>query len=95
VLGAILTVSAVTATVSGGVALLSAYSLGLGVPFLLTAAFTGALLQRLKSVRRTGRWLQLGAGVGMIGMGLAMITGLLTKMALWLLKTFPGFAGVG
>jgi len=95
VLGAILTVSAVTATVSSGIALLSAYSLGLGVPFLLTAAFTGALLKRLKSARRTGRWLQVIAGVGMILMGLAMITGLLTRMAWWLLETFPAFSAIG
>lgn len=95
VLGAILTVSAVTATVSSGITLLSAYSLGLGIPFLATAAFTGAMLKRLQSVRRTGRWLQLGAGIGMIAMGLAMITGLLTDMALWLLKTFPAFSAVG
>ena len=95
VLGAILTVSAVTATVSTGIAMLGAYSLGLGVPFLLTAVFTGAMLKRFRSVRRTGRWLQVGAGVGMIAMGLAMITGLLTKLAWWLLETFPGFAAVG
>ncbi len=95
VLGAILTVSAVTATVSSGIAMLSAYSLGLGVPFLLTAAFTGALLKRLKSARQTGRWLQVAAGVGMILMGLAMITGLLTKMAWWLLETFPAFSTIG
>ncbi|HKB54651.1 MAG TPA: cytochrome c biogenesis protein CcdA, partial [Ramlibacter sp.] len=36
VLGVILTVSAATATVSTGVALLGAYSIGLGIPFLLT-----------------------------------------------------------
>ena len=35
ILGAILTVSAATATVASGVALLAVYSLGLGLPFLL------------------------------------------------------------
>lgn len=95
VLGAILTVNAVTATASSGVALLGAYSLGLGLPFLLTAAFTGALLRRLRSARQAGRWLQVVAGVGMILMGLAMITGLLTKMAWWLLETFPAFSTIG
>jgi len=95
VLGAILTVSAVAATVSSGVALLSAYSLGLGVPFLLTAAFTGALLARLKHARRAGRWLHVGAGAGMVLMGIAMMTGLLNKAALWLLDTFPVFSGIG
>lgn len=95
VLGAILTVTAVAATVSSGVALLGAYSLGLGVPFLLTAAFTGVMLRRLQRARRAGRWLHLAAGGGMIVMGMAMMTGLLNTAALWLLDTFPVFSGIG
>ncbi len=95
VLGAILTLSAVTATVQGGVLLLGAYSLGLGIPFLVTALFTGALLAWLKSMRRIGRWLQIGAGAGMVLMGVAMITGMLTAAALWLLDTFPALASIG
>ena len=95
VLGVILTLSAVAATVSGGIALLGAYSLGLGIPFLVTALFTGALLNRLKSMRRAGRWLQIGAGGGMVFMGFAMITGMLSAFAFWLLNTFPAFASIG
>jgi cytochrome c-type biogenesis protein len=95
VLGVILTVSAAAATVSSGIALLGAYSLGLGIPFLVTALFTGALLSRLKSMRRFGRWLQIGAGVGMVFMGIAIITGWLSTFAFWLLKTFPVFATIG
>ena len=95
VLGVILTVSAATATVSNGIALLGAYSLGLGVPFLLTAMFTGVLLRPLRSMRRFGSWLQVGAGVAMVFMGIAMITGWLTAFAFWLLKTFPAFGTIG
>ncbi len=95
VLGVILTVSAVAATVSNGVALLGAYSLGLGVPFLATAAFTGFMLRRLKNMRRFGRWLQIVAGAGMILMGIAMITGWLSTFAFWMLKTFPIFKTIG
>ena len=95
VLGAILTVSAVSPAVSSGVALLGVYSLGLGVPFLLAAVFTGAFLSRLKAMRRVGRPLQIGAGVVLIIMGIAMITGRLSTFAYWLLKTFPGLATIG
>jgi len=95
VLGVILTMSAAAATVSNGIALLGAYSLGLGIPFVATALFTGALLRRLKPIRRLGRWLQVGAGVAMVFMGIAMITGWLTAFAFWLLKTFPVFAAIG
>ena len=95
VLGVILTMSAAAATVSNGVALLGAYSLGLGIPFLATALFTGVLLSRLKSMRRFGRWLQIGAGAGMVFMGIAIITGWLSTFAFWLLKTFPVFSTIG
>lgn len=95
VLGVILTVSAVSATVSSGIALLCAYSLGLGIPFLVTALFTDELLKWLKSMRRAGRWLQIGAGGGMVFMGVAMITGMLSTISYWLLNTFPAFAAFG
>src|SRR3990172_75032 len=95
VLGAILTVSAVSATASNGITLLSAYSLGLGIPFLATAVFAGAFVKRLKSMGRLGRYLQVGAGVVMVIMGIAMITGQLSVFALWLLKTFPILSTIG
>jgi cytochrome c-type biogenesis protein len=95
VLGAILTTSAVTATVSQGVLLLAAYSLGLGIPFLLSAVFTDRLLGRLKKLGRTGRSLQVGAGGVMILMGAAMITGQLSALSYWLLETFPVFQRIG
>lgn len=95
VLGVILTISAAAATVSNGVALLGAYSLGLGIPFVATALFTSALLKWLKPMRRWGRGLQIGAGVAMVFMGVAMITGWISTFAFWLLKTFPLFAAIG
>jgi len=95
VLGAILTLSAISATASNGISLLSAYSLGLGVPFLATAVFSEQLLKRLGSMRRTGWYLQVGAGVVMVIMGIAMITGQLMVLALWLFKTFPILSTIG
>lgn len=95
VLGVILTISAASATVGNGIALLGAYSLGLGIPFLVTALFTAAMLKRLKSMRRAGRWLQLFAGGAMIFMGVAMIAGWLSSFAFWILETFPGLAAIG
>jgi len=95
VLGAILTLSAVTATVSSGVALLAAYSLGLGIPFMATAMFTDAFLAWRKSIGRIGRPMQMGAGAVMVVMGAAMVTGQLSVFAVWLLDTFPGLATLG
>ncbi|MEQ9641412.1 MAG: cytochrome c biogenesis protein CcdA [Alphaproteobacteria bacterium] len=95
VLGAILTVSATSATVTQGVGLLAIYSLGLGLPFLLAAGFTGAFLARMRVMRRFGRHLQLLAGLVMVAMGVAMMTGYLSAFSFWLLETFPELGTVG
>jgi cytochrome c-type biogenesis protein len=95
VLGAILTTSAVSATVFQGILLLSLYSLGLGLPFLAAALFTDALMLRLRVLRRLGRSLQLGAGAVVAAMGMAMITGQLTSFSYWLLDTFPILSRLG
>lgn len=95
VLGVILTASAMQESVSGGVGLLSAYALGLGVPFLFSAVFLRELLGRLKRLRHAGRPLQAAAGVTMVLMGVAMMTGQLTAFSYWLLETFPALGRIG
>ncbi|MFU0505300.1 cytochrome c biogenesis CcdA family protein [Pseudaminobacter sp. NGMCC 1.201702] len=95
VLGAILTVSAFSSSASNGIALLSIYSLGLGVPFLLSALFTEGLAKRLKGMRRTGRILQIGAGAIMVVMGVAMINGTMSTFSFWLLEQFPILTKIG
>jgi len=90
ILGAILALGASTADVSKGIALLAVYSIGLGVPFLLAALFTGTLLKGMRSLGRIGRRLQQGAGLLLVVMGILMVTGRLETIAYWLLETFPG-----
>ena len=89
ILGAILTVSASTASIEAGVVLLSIYSLGLGVPFLLTAIFLERFLIQQPRLRRWSRPLHLVAGVALILVGIAIATGQLTKLSYWLLELFP------
>lgn len=95
VLGAILTISAVSTSVSAGVILLAIYSLGLGAPFLLSAMFMRGLARRYKSLRRFGRAAHIAAGIIMVLMGVAMITGKLTAFSYWLLETFPVLGRIG
>lgn len=95
ILGAILTVSAVSATASDGVALLALYSFGLGVPFVLAALFTQTLMAGLPRMRKVGRVMQAVAGGIMIIMGLAMVSGQMTRFAFWLLDKFPAFGSIG
>lgn len=95
ILGAILTASAASATVGQGVALLAVYSVGLGVPFLIVAGLTDRLASRLRGIGRVGRRLHQAAGVVMILMGLAMVTGRLSALSYWLLDAFPVLGTIG
>ena len=94
VLGAILTLAAVSGR-GDGVALLAIYSAGLGLPFLLAAGFTGKMLRHQAVIRRWSRPVNLVAGAVMVGMGMAMISGHLTILSLWLLRAFPSLGSIG
>jgi len=95
VLGAILTMSAIGTSISEGVSLLAIYSLGLGVPFILSALFMRGLAQRYQTLRNFGRAAQIAAGIIMILMGVAMVTGRITAFSYWLLETFPVLGRIG
>lgn len=95
ILGAILTASAASSTAAEGIALLAIYSAGLGMPFVLAAAFTDRLAQRLRAIGRLGRRLNQAAGLVMIAMGIAMMTGQLSALSYWLLGTFPILGRIG
>jgi len=94
ILGAVLTLSATTMGVSDGAMLLSIYSMGLAVPFLLVAAFTGRFMESVARFRRIGPPLQLAAGGMLVLVGVLMITGYLFSFGTWMLKTFPFFQDI-
>jgi cytochrome c-type biogenesis protein len=93
VLGSILTLTAVSS--GSGAVLLAAYSLGLGIPFLVVALAFGKVAGFMKRARYAGHVLNVTAGAIMITMGLLMMTGRMTLIAFWLLERFPGLAYVG
>jgi cytochrome c-type biogenesis protein len=95
VLASILAVAAVNSTVGGGILLLAVYSVGLGIPFVAAAAFTGAFLRYSRGLGRVGRRIQIVAGAVLVLMGIAMLTGYLSDMAFWLLSTFPFLQNLG
>ena len=94
VLGAILTVSAASTSASG-VGLLTAYALGLGVPFLLAALFIDRAARITSRLRRFGAALQAVGGLVMVAVGIAMMTGRMSVFALWILDTFPALGRIG
>ena len=95
ILGVILTAAAVSESASAGIRLLAAYSAGLGILFLLTAAFLHEAAGRLRWMRKAGRPLMVAAGFIMVLMGVAMMTGKLSAFSYWLLERFPALGRIG
>ncbi len=76
VLGSVLTLAAGTGgTTTGGVALLLAYSLGLGVPFLLFGLAFGRMTDLLGRVRGRLRYVDLVGGAVLVAFGLLLLSG--------------------
>jgi cytochrome c-type biogenesis protein len=89
VLGPILTLAGGKSTVGEGALLLLAYSLGLGIPFLIAAMFSGAFMRFLARFRvHLGR-VEKVIGVLLVLAGLFFATGGVRTMSYWILETFP------
>lgn len=75
VLASILATAASTATISRGALLLLAYSLGLAIPFVLLAAAMARGRLNIGWLRRQGRRIEVGGGLILVAMGIAVMTG--------------------
>jgi cytochrome c-type biogenesis protein len=91
ILGAILTLAANTASVTQGVALLFVYSLGLAIPFVLSAVALTAFLSWFQKFRRFIRYVEWAAGILLILVGLLLVTGKFTILAGYLIQFTPDF----
>jgi len=87
ILGALLALAATKDTVGQGVLLLTVYSLGLGVPFLLTALGLNKFLAFYQGFRRYLVWVERAAGVLLIAIGILVVTNQLN----WLSRYFAYF----
>jgi len=75
VLGGVLGLAATRATLTSGLVLLVAYSLGLGVPFLATGLAFGHLTEVMARVRRRLGVVNAVAGVSLVVFGVLLLTG--------------------
>jgi cytochrome c-type biogenesis protein len=95
VLGPILTLAGGSETVGSGAGLLAAYSLGLGIPFLIAAIFSGAFMGFLVRFRvHLGR-VEKVIGALLVVAGVLFITGAMRDMSYWLLEAFPALQKLG
>ncbi|WP_061020937.1 cytochrome c biogenesis protein CcdA [Bradyrhizobium sp. CCH5-F6] len=95
ILAAVLVMAGSEETTGRGALLLSAYSAGTGVPFLIAAAFTGRFVAALGRVRRHLALVEKAMGAFLVATGLTFLTGLMPAVSEWLLDRFPGLTGVG
>ena len=79
-LGAILSMSVTAESLWLRLGLLTAYTLGLGVPFLLFALLADRMLPLFNRLKRHMRIIEIVSGMLLIGIGILMLTG---QMAQW------------
>ena len=84
ILGSILTYTASSADLGRGLQLLTAYSLGLAVPFLLSALLVQQFLNVFTRIKRQLVWITRFSGALMIVVGLLMVTNYFTVLASYL-----------
>lgn len=91
ILGAILTMAAAQASLLQGAGLLTAYAMGLAVPFILAAVALDRFLVWFRRFRPYIVWVERVAGVLLILLGILLVTDRFTLLASWLQGLTPGF----
>lgn len=94
-LGAILSLAASEASLYKGMILLSFYALGLGIPFLIVAAFLSKMGNTLLFFKRNFELIERVMGLLLWTVGLLMLSGGFTDLSFWLLETFPYLGTLG
>jgi cytochrome c-type biogenesis protein len=95
ILGTILGLAASEADVARGTTLLAVYAMGLGIPFLLVAAFFPRLKGVMNWMKRHMDKIERTSGLLLWTVGLMMITGQFAAFSYWMLEAFPGLALLG
>jgi len=85
-LGGILTLASLDGELTHGAFLLAVYSLGLAIPFLLTALAFSQATAAFATVRRHYRAIVVGGGGILIAMGVLILTGAFTELNIWAQK---------
>jgi cytochrome c-type biogenesis protein len=80
ILGAILALASSTAHITSGLLLLGAYSVGLGIPFLLSAVAINSFFHFFSMFKRYIEMVHVGGGMLLILVGSLIFTGYLTVL---------------
>jgi cytochrome c-type biogenesis protein len=95
VLGSILALSATEASVGKGILLLSSYSLGLAIPFILSGYFMGKFLTTRKGFNKYYGTVTKTGGVLLLITGILIATNQIQVISYYILTIFPFLTTLG
>ncbi len=94
ILGAILAVAGAQSEMMRGIMLLTFYSLGLAIPFLLAALATDAFLRWSQGFKRHFALVEKVSGMLLILVGVLIFLGSFSMISGWLIDWFPALADI-
>ena len=95
VLAAILFIAGAEDTALRGAGLLAVYSFGIGLPFIIAAVFASRFISWANRFKRHMATVEKAMGALLVITGLLFVTGQMSRIAQWLLDTFPAFSTIG
>ena len=95
ILGSILTLAAIENNIVKGILLLSFYSLGLAIPFIISGVLINKFMFFSKSIKKYTPLITKVGGAILLLTGIAILTGQLQILGFFLLKYFPFLQEIG
>ena len=95
ILGSILTLAAIETNISKSILLLSSYSLGLAIPFIISGILIDKFLFFSKNFRKYISTITKIGGTILLLTGIAILTGQLQVLGFFILEYFPALGDIG
>ena len=95
ILGSILALAAIEENIGKGILLLSFYSLGLAIPFIISGVLIDKFLFFSKSFRKYISTVTKVGGAILLLTGIAILTGQLQVLGFFILEYFPSLGNIG
>ena len=86
ILAGILFLAGTTGKLAAGIFLLTSYSAGLGLPFILAGLFFNSFIKQLQNIRSHLKAIKIGSGIFLIAVGVLIILGRLQRFNMVLFK---------
>jgi len=95
ILGSILVLASIEESISKGIFLLTFYSLGLAIPFIISGILIDKFLYFSKNFKRYLSKITKAGGIILLLTGIAILTGQLQILGFFILEYFPSLGNLG